>query len=460
MSYWEPQPGPQAIASVCPCDYTLFGGTRGGGKSDCLLGRQLTGAEQWGASWAGLIVRRKYKQFAEMRRRIDGMIAQGLPCERIGGDQQTNYLRFRNRAQVVLAGVEKAAQLDDFQGHAYGEISIDEGPTFPFFSTLMDKLKGCLRAPTGYTGPCRMFVTGNPGGPGHSQVKSIFIDQAPAGQVFYDDAGESYVYIKSFLRDNRIHCENDPKYARRLQSIKDPALRKAWLDGDWDVFIGQAFEFTRTYHVIDPLPVPKHAQLWFTFDWGFGAPFSVGWWWMDGDGRLYRFAEWYGCGEQPNTGLRIPASGIAEGILEREMQLGISKRKILRLAGHDCFSKQPNFMGGGQGAAVSTIFADYGIILKKGDSSRLQKIQQFRERIRLKRDENDEVIEPPMLLVYKTCKHFIRTIPALCNDEDDPEDVDTEQEDHIYDEACHVCMDRPLAVDNSFRGANAESGAV
>ena len=51
----------------------------------------------------------------------------------------------------------------------------------------------------------------------------------------------------------------------------------------------------------------------------------------------------------------------------------------------------------------------------------------------------------PMLYVFSTCKHFIRTLPALVYDETDVEDVDTGGEDHIYDELRYVCMENPIA---------------
>ena len=50
-----------------------------------------------------------------------------------------------------------------------------------------------------------------------------------------------------------------------------------------------------------------------------------------------------------------------------------------------------------------------------------------------------------MLYVFSTCKHFIRTVPSLVYDERDVEDVNTEQEDHIYDELRYVCMENPIA---------------
>lgn len=50
-----------------------------------------------------------------------------------------------------------------------------------------------------------------------------------------------------------------------------------------------------------------------------------------------------------------------------------------------------------------------------------------------------------MLYVFSTCKHFIRTVPNLVYDEKNVEDIDTDGEDHIYDELRYVCMKNPIS---------------
>jgi hypothetical protein len=442
-AFWIPQPGPQVRATQCPIDFPFFGGSRGGGKSDCLLGRHLLGAERYERHWNGLVVRRKYKEFNELRRRIDELIAGGLPAERVGGDQQTNHIRFQNGAEIIMAAIQRSELVNDWVGHQFTEISIDECTTFPFFIKMVDKLLGSLRSPHGV--PCHMFGTGNPGGPGHMQVKEFF--KLGSGGVkpwttHYGNEGESRIFIPSFLRDNKILFDNDPKYVKRLMSISDPMLRRAWLKGDWDVFIGQAFYWSYDRHTIPDFPVPDYLPITMTFDWGYGKPFSVGWWWVDGDGRIYRFMEWYGYNGTPDEGLRIVDSKIAEGILEREHKRGIFKRVTDRIAGPDCFSKKPNYQGGGQGPSTAEVFNNFGIRLRPGDPNRQLKIRQFRERLKLP----DSNLEMPMMVIYRSCSNFTRTIPALAIDEDNPEDIDTEQEDHVYDETCHMAMSRPLIV--------------
>lgn len=392
-----------------------------------------------------------------MRRRIDGLIAEGLPAERIGGDQQINHIRFGNGADIILAAVTRQELINDWVGHQFCEISIDECTTFPFFTNMVDKLKGSLRSPHGV--PCHMFGTGNPGGPGHMQVKEYFklgsagVAEGINPYVVFQEAEETRVFIPSFLHENHILCQNDPRYVKRLLSISDQALRRAWILGDWDVFIGQAFYWSPSRHIIPDFPVPDYAPITMTYDWGYGKPFSIGWWWVDSDGRVYRFAEWYGSSGTPDEGLRIEDSRVAEGILEREQKMRITGRVQTRLAGPDCFSKKPNYMGGGQGPSTAEVFRGFGIILKPGDPDRKLKIRQFRERLKLPKNN----IEMPMMVVYQSCKDFIRTIPYLAMDDDNPEDIDTEQEDHIYDEACHIAMSRPLFVTEKELTASIEA---
>ncbi len=263
------------------------------------------------------------------------------------------------------------------------------------------------------------------------------------------------IFIRSTLKDNKILTKSDPNYELRLRSMHDKALVEAWLSGKWNVFVGQAFNFGER-HIIDPIwPIPDGAPLYMTMDWGFGAPFSVGWWWVDGDDRLYRFAEWYGWdGFTPNKGLRLTDMQIAAGIVNREKEMGIWGRDITRLAGPDCFNKKPDYKGGGQGESTADEFVKFAQLLRTngksedknakltiypGDPKRELKIKQFRNRLLIPENPN----ELPMMVVYRTCKDFIRIIPSLCVDDRTQEYLENGQELHPFDDACHVCMARP-----------------
>ena len=60
----------------------------------------------------------------------------------------------------------------------------------------------------------------------------------------------------------------------------------------------------RWTHVVEPFAIPKHWRIWRGYDFGYSRPFSVGWYAVDEDGRIYRIKELYGCSGRPNEGLR------------------------------------------------------------------------------------------------------------------------------------------------------------
>jgi hypothetical protein len=466
---WLPQPGPQVHAWTCPVDEIFYGGTRGGGKTDAAIGRQIYKAEKYGIYHKGIMIRHKYDEFDKIRSRWDELILMGLPARRVGGDHQANTIRFDNGATVKLLAIRYPEQADALVGQEYDEITIDEAPTIPFISVLIDKLKGCCRSPAGV--PCSIFLTGNPGGVASSQIAAMYIGKEDGGHAPVSE-GEvnrvkqemkggktaifSRVYIRSTLWDNKILLENDPLYEARLRSMHNKELVDAWLSGDWRAIVGQAFHFGPR-HIIEPLwPIPSWAPIYMTYDWGFGAPFSIGWWWVDGDDRIYRFSEWYGWNKvTPNVGLRLTDAEVAEGIVKKEKEMGIWGRNITRIAGPDSFNKKANYQGGGQGDSTADEFVKYAMKLRSestnledqnatlniypGDANRILKIRQFQNRLRVP----DNADEMPMLVSYNTCKDFNRIIPTLCLDTVTGEDLADHQEDHVYDEACHICMARP-----------------
>ncbi len=424
--------------------FLLFGGALGGGKSRFL---------RW------YLVRRLLKLFEKYRiRDIPVMLA----CE--------DYPALKDRQLVKLfkefpkwlgqhtanhkiygncfllepeygSGALCFRNLDDpskYMSSEWAAIGVDE-LTKNKYGTFTD-LRMRLRYPGIPDIECQFVGGTNPGGIGHGWVKQLWMTKQFPPE-WYDgpiDYRKQFAYVPSLADDNPYL---DPGYWQMLNTLSAP-LRKAFRYGDWSTFIGQAFpEITKVAHEYKPTPdnlFPQGAWIGMTFDWGFGKPFSLGWWHTDADGRLYRAAEWYGWSGTADEGLRMPDSLIAEGIKKREEKWGISNLVTMRKAGPDCFQKKPNYKGGGQGKSTAEIFRDAGIVLTPGDPSRELKIRQFRERLRIQDDGL------PMMLINADCENFWRTVPDLIVDENNIEDVDTKGEDHPYDEACHVCMARPL----------------
>ena len=288
---------------------------------------------------------------------------------------------------------------------------------------------------------CQFIGATNPGGIGHGWVKQLWMDKNfPEEWIKPIDYRPTFAYVPAVAEDNPYL---DRGYWAMLQTLPR-ALQGPFRRGDWSVFIGQAFpELSKQTRAYKPGPklFPDGAPIYMTMDWGFGKPFSIGWWHTDADGRLYRAARWYGWDGTPDQGLRMADSEIAKGIIEREQKMGIWGKRITRKAGPDCFQRKPNYRGGGQGPSTAEIFRNEGLELIPGDPDRMLKIRQFRERIKV-----PEASAMPMMLINENDDDFWRTIPNLVMDEHNLEDVDTDTEDHIYDEVCHICMARPLAV--------------
>lgn len=330
--------------------------------------------------------------------------------------------------------------LDDpskYQSAEFAAIAVDEltKNTYDTFTHLRSRLRW-----PGLPDLETWFIAGtNPGGIGHAWVRQLWIDRLfPEEWLEPIDFSPNFAFIPSKADDNP-HL--DSAYWSTLQTLP-PNLRAAFRDGSWDVFVGQAFpEFSREAHGYKwDGKVPQGSPVYMTLDWGYGKPFSVIWWYTDGDGRLYAFNEWYGWNGVPDSGLRMVDSDIAKGIKEREAKLGIDKMPVIRLAGHDSWNKKPDYKGGGQGPSTAEEFAKAGLYLVKADPSRELKLRQFRERIRIREGER------PMLMVSDRCTHLLRTLPTLMMDQNNIEDIDTTGEDHAFDSACQVVMARPLPL--------------
>jgi hypothetical protein len=354
---------------------------------------------------------------------------------------------FDNGSMLHFCHCQYEADVFQYQGAEIHLLLIDELTTFTEFQYdfLRSRVRCALRIPKKWRHKIPGIVCGsNPGGVGHQFVKKRWVDYLVPYKISKapnKEGGMRRCYIPGLLGDNKILMETDPEYIHRLDALPEP-YRTAYMDGDWDIFMGQAFMLSNKNHIIEPIPIPDNAPVYMTFDWGFGAPFSVGWWWLDADGRLYRFDEWYGWNGEINKGLRLEDSKIAVGIKKREYSQQVEKyQRQVRYAGHDCFSKKPDYNGGGQGKSTAEVFAEHGLYLTKGDANRDLKIRQFRERLKIPDDGTR-----PMVQIYSTCVNFIRTVGSLQSDQKKVEDIDTTGEDHQYDEACHIFMARPIGM--------------
>jgi hypothetical protein len=444
---WEPQPGPQSLAIAAHfVDEIMYGGARGGGKSDYLLGDFLQDVHQ-GAIWRGIIFRRSYPELEELITRAKEIY---IPLGAVWKVSDKTFV-FPSGATLKMRHVETEDDCNKYQGHQYTWIGWDELTNWPNLKSYK-KLKACLRS-AGNVPNKRIRCSANPGGVGHHEVKAYFVDPAPKGMELIENVDEDgYVTTKMFIPsrvyDNKKLLDNDPGYIARLREIGSPELVRAWLEGDWNVITGAYFpEFSTAKHVLDPFEIPSHWLRFRSADWGTASPFCVLWHAVsDGfqvpngpyipSGALVTYREFYGWNGNPNQGLRWPASRVAANTLKMEAN---ENGKITYGVIDPAAYKQDG------GPSVAESMAVGGVFYRKADNQRINGWNQVRERL-CGEDGDPEVdngVGTPMWYVFKTCVHIIRTLPAMQHDLDNPEDCDTDGEDHAPDALRYGFMSRP-----------------
>ena len=356
-------------------------------------------------------------------------------------------ITFKNGSTILFGYCDTDKDIDRYQGTEVDVLFIDEATHHS--EEIIKKFMACVRGVNNF--PKRIYLTCNPGHKGHGYIKRIAIDKIYESGENPDD----YSFIQSLVTDNHALMREQPDYIKQLEALPTK-LRQAWLEGRWDVFQGAFFEEFRTTpepqkcheagiteemaleqhkwtHVIKPFDIPKHWKIYRSYDFGYGKPFSVGWFALDEDGCAYHILELYGCTQTPNEGVRWSASQQFDKVVEIENEHPWLKGK--RIQG----VADPSIWDGSKGISVAEEADKHQLWFDKGINDRVAGWMQIHERMKF--DENGKA----MLYIFENCKHAIRTIPLMMYDEHKPEDLDTDLEDHISDMIRYFCMMRPIA---------------
>lgn len=443
---WEPQP--RQLEFMRRPEYEAFyGGAAGGGKSDALVIEALRQVNI--PYYKCLIIRKTYPELAELIDKTLNYYPRAFPGARYNAS--THTWTFPSGARVVFGAMQHDKDKLKYQGRAFDLICFDELTHFTYAEYIY------LFSRNRPNGPgTRVYIraTGNPGGIGHAWVKDRFITAGPPMTPITSDVewigpdGRKHVrtqkriFVPSTVYDNEALMRNDPDYVVRLASMPD-AERDALLYGSWDSFSGQVFAEWKNdpehytdrlwTHVIKPFAVPRDWSIICGLDWGYSKPFSVGWYAVDHERRLYRIREYYGCTGSPNTGLLLEPSEVARTMRQIESEdPNLKDRRIIRVG-------DPAIWGTQGTESIGALMERERVYFERADNNRINGKMQVHHRLAFDADGR------PMLYVFDTCKHFIRTVPALVYSQSNVEDVDTDGEDHIYDECRYVCMRNPIA---------------
>lgn len=476
---WRPQAGSQVAFLSCPIFEVLYEGTRGGGKTECLLmdfAKEV--GKGFGGAWAGILFRKTYKQLSDVIAKSRKLFKM-LFGDRCKFNQTDCSWQWDTGERLLLRHFDKKDDYYNYHGHEYSWLAFEELCSWASSEPLV-KMMSTVRCSTPGV-PMRVRCTTNPYGPGHGWVKRRYKLQIPIKsrrvlRNLKDEKGNPLpdrVSIHSDVRENKILLRADPHYLDKLRaSCKSEAERKAWLEGSWDIVAGGMFDdiYDSKIHCLEPFHIPNSFIIKPAFDWGSSHPFSLGYWAKsdgsdvllpDGNvrstvrGDVFRIREWYGCvKDEPNVGIKMTASDIAKGMVERQLRWGIQhvvKKGIADAQikdssnGHSVqmdMAKQITLSNGQKYPGIQWDLSD-----KSPGSRKLGWLacRQYLENAKPNKDTGIRE-KPGMFIFGHYCPDWLETVLALPRNEDDPDDADDEAEDHQADETRYFIYSQPNAT--------------
>jgi hypothetical protein len=228
--HWEPQER-QKAALVRRENEILYGGARGGGKTDAGMAWMLY--DVGNPKFRGLVIRRNADDLKDWIDRAREMY-KPMKASFVG---QPVEVRFPTGAVIRTGHLKDESAYSKYQGHEYHKILIEELTQIPYESQY-EKLLGSNRSTVEGLKP-QVFCTTNPDGPGHYWVKERFQCELPTQepQILIDEQTgikRSRIFIPAKLEDNKHLMDADPGYVVYLNNITDEVLKRQWREGSWE----------------------------------------------------------------------------------------------------------------------------------------------------------------------------------------------------------------------------------
>ena len=372
----------------------LFGGAAGGGKSygqivDALIfALKHPGSKQ-------LILRRT---FAELDKSLIRIALSLYPKNIFSFNSSSHTGKFKNGSCIDFGYCATENDVYQYQSAEYDCIRFDELTHFTEmqYVYLISRVRGANSFPK------QIKSSTNPGGVGHSWVKSRFVDPSIPEARFSEKKDMTRIFIPSLLTDNGFLMKKDPSYKSRLEALPERE-RKALLFGDWNIFEGQYFdEFSTKEHVIDPFEIPPSWRKYRTIDYGLDR-LAVLWIAISEDGHVYVYREYCKSG--------LPISESAKAILDRTPP---GEDIYATLAPPDLFSRTQE-----SGKTKAGLFSEFGVNFTKTSNDRECGWLAIKELLH-------DTGSGSRLKIFRSCTEIIKCLPALTIDKIRPTDCANE----------------------------------
>lgn len=448
---FEPNPGPQTEFLSASEQEVLYGGSAGGGKSYAMIADPVRYFNS--ETFKSLLVRRSTEELRELISVSKQLYPKAVPGAKFMERDKTWV--FPSGATLWMSYLDRDDDVLRYQGQAFQWVGFDEITQWPT-PYAWDYMRSRLRTSKGSGLPLSMRCTSNPGGPGHAWIKKMFIDPAPWGESFWAtdiSTGETIKwpkghsregeplfkrrFIPAKLKDNPYLSE-DGLYEANLLSLPEHQRRQL-LEGDWSVAEGAAFsEFSPNIHVVEPFDIPDSWPRFRAADYGYGSHTGVVWFAVSPSEQLIVYRELYVS--------KVTAVDLADMILDLEAGEKIRYGVLDSSLWHN---------RGDMGPSLAEQMIMRGCRWRPSDRSRGSRVAGKNELHR--RLQVDEFTGEPRLVFFNTCRECISQLPSLPLDKNNPEDVDTHSEDHLYDAIRYGIMTRPRSnlfdVDSFARGS-------
>jgi phage terminase large subunit len=363
---------------------------------------------------------------------------------------------YPNGSMIEMGYCDTDQDADNYRGSEWDVLFIDEGTELSEYQYGV--LVSCVRGVNNF--PKRTYVTCNPGGVGHDNIKRLFITR---NDYHRSEDPKDYTFIQAHVWDNVPLMMADPgfvkawkeyrkknkiktitpnpeelknlmmfsEYVKALDNLPDE-VRKAYLAGDWDIFSGKFFtEWNPEVHITteetiverlrkdkyENKELPRHWRRSASIDFGLDR-FAALWFAIDERGQSYCYRSY----EESN----LIASSAAAMYKELSRYPDGTTENIERvIAPPDLWNRRND-----TGKSVAEIFYEAGIPLTEAGRERAAGWVQVKEYLKYEREKNEtgkyRVTKPPRLLFLDTCVWIIKFIPACQYNVKKPNDVMTE----------------------------------
>jgi len=487
---FKPLPGAQSMMLSCPAQRQLFVGTRGSGKTEITLAhfRKYVGMG-YGPFLKGVYLATSYKGLDDLITKSQRMYGAFNDGAKFLASAGSNYWKWPSGESLLFRVINNEAQYNSIlHGHEVSHIYFNELSSWPDLS-VYDLVHSSNRnsfepekhSPVDEeTGEMTLLpelknfsiATTNPYGPSARDIKERFgIGTVPYGKITtrkteaYDPITqkiETYERTQCAIFSSWIENTYLKGYGSELMDVADPAKRIAWLTGEFSqnddtLMFGDVFD--KRFNVVNDFMPPQQWKIYRCFDYGSAKPFAVIWAAIsDGsdvmiDGELvhtvkndiFCFKEWYGWTGKKDTGVRMLATQIGRGIIERELEMGIYGHVKPGPSDSAIFNVDNGHSVGrdlAEKVRIDGTTYKGPTFLKSDKSPGTRKTGYERMRIAFANARKFEGVtrEKPGLFICECCDEgILRTVPALQRDPDRDFDTLKSSEDHCSDVLRYLC---------------------